>query len=364
MREVPSLTGLRGAAAIWVMLYHVTTFAPRFGASWITGVPGLAWGWMGVDLFFVLSGFILMRVHAEDFVRPTAEAAARFARARLARVYPLSLAVLGLILLLAWCDPSFVDWARARNPDNFSPMAFVRTALLATRWGAPGGDWNQPVWSLSVEMVGYGVFPLLAWAMSRRSFGIAVLVAAASLLALAAHQAVNGVVGLNLIGQHEAMLRMGFGFTAGVALCRARTLAPPGVAAGAASWAWLACALIVAACVVPTGPILAPAAFALLIFALSFETGAVNGLMASRPMLLLGRLSFPLYLAHITPLMWLAHRFEGAGLGPWAGSLVLVAYLAGALGLAFILHHAVERPSRRWARRPTLTDPTPALEVA
>ena len=124
MREVPSLTGLRGAAAIWVLLYHVTTFAPRFGVSWIAGAPGLGFGWMGVDLFFVLSGFILMRVYAGDFLRPSVEATARFAKARLARVYPLSLAVLGLIVLVAWWDPSFVAWGQARNPDNFSIMAF------------------------------------------------------------------------------------------------------------------------------------------------------------------------------------------------------------------------------------------------
>jgi peptidoglycan/LPS O-acetylase OafA/YrhL len=363
MREVPSLTGLRGAAAIWVLLYHVATFAPRFGVSWIADVPGLKWGWMGVDLFFVLSGFILMRVHAGDFLRPTVEATAQFARARLARVYPLSLAVLGLIVLVAWWDPSFVAWSQARNPDNFSLMAFLRTALLATRWGPPGGDWNQPVWSLSVELVGYCAFPLLAWGLWTRSFWIALAVVGACLLSLIVHQVAGGIVGLNLIGQDEALLRMGFCFTAGVALCRAQALAPPRVSSWAAGLAWLACALIVVACIAPQGPAMGPTAFALLIFALSFETGAVNRMMSSRPMLLLGRLSFPLYLAHLTPLMWLAHRFGGAGLGPWAASAVLVLYLAGTLGLAFVLHHAVERPSRRWARR-VATDRAPALEAA
>jgi peptidoglycan/LPS O-acetylase OafA/YrhL len=364
MRDLPSLTGLRGAAAIWVLLYHVTRFAPRFGVSWIADAPGLKWGWMGVDLFFVLSGFILMRVHGGDFLRPSVEVTAQFAKARLARVYPLSLAVLSLIALVAWWDPSFVAWARLRNPDNFSFAAFVKTALLATRWGPPGGDWNQPVWSLSVELVGYCAFPLLAWGLSTRSFVIALAVTGASLTSLAVHQVVGGIAGLDLIGQDEALLRMGFCFTAGVALCRARSLASPRVSSWAGGLAWLACALIVATCVVPLGPALAPAAFTLLIFALSFEKGAVNQVMSSKPMLLLGRLSFPLYLAHLTPLMWLAHRFGGAGLGPWAASAVLVLYLVGALGLAFVLHHAVERPSRRWARRPTTIDRTAALEAA
>jgi peptidoglycan/LPS O-acetylase OafA/YrhL len=67
MRDIPSLTGLRGIAAIWVMLFHVSLLAPLIGAAWLGRIGVFPVGWVGVDLFFVLSGFILMWVHgAED----------------------------------------------------------------------------------------------------------------------------------------------------------------------------------------------------------------------------------------------------------------------------------------------------------
>ena len=180
MRDIPSLTGLRGIAAVWVMLFHISLLAPLIGAAWLSRIGVFPVGWV------VLSCFILMWVHGAEFVRPTGGVVGRFAVARIVRVYPLSLAVLGLIALLALADPGFVAWYRLKDTDNFSLSAFVRTALLATRWvGADGGDWNQPVWSLSAEMVGYAAFPLLAWLMARRSLAAALATALVALTALA-----------------------------------------------------------------------------------------------------------------------------------------------------------------------------------
>ncbi|HEY5007111.1 MAG TPA: acyltransferase, partial [Caulobacteraceae bacterium] len=196
MRDIPSLTGLRGIAAIWVMLFHISLSAPLIGAAWLSRIGVFPVGWVGVDLFFVLSGFILMWVHGAEFERPTGAVTGRFALARIVRVYPLSLAVLGLILLLALADPGFVAWYRLKDADNFSLSAFVRTAFLATRWvGADGGDWNQPVWSLSVELVGYAAFPLLAWLMVRRSLAAAIATAVIALTALSLFQIAAGTAG-------------------------------------------------------------------------------------------------------------------------------------------------------------------------
>jgi peptidoglycan/LPS O-acetylase OafA/YrhL len=352
MREIPSLTGLRGVAALWVMMFHICQMAPLIGAPWLSRVELLPAGWVGVDLFFVLSGFILMWVHGTDFVSPTGVAIGRFAAARVLRVYPLSLAVLALIVLLARVDPAFVAWYRLQNPDNFSAVALLRTALLATRWvSAGGGDWNQPVWSLSAELVGYAAFPLLAWLIMARSLRDAVAIAALSLTTLAAFQIAVGAAGNNAIDQVSVLARMACCFTAGMAACRARQLAADRIAAHAPLGALLACLAVGVCCHFRLTTLLAPAGFAVMIFCLSFRAGGLDRLLASRPAMFLGRVSFPLYLVHVMPLLWLVSRCRGAGLGPVVATALIFAYGAACIAVAALLHRFVERPSHRWARQ-------------
>jgi peptidoglycan/LPS O-acetylase OafA/YrhL len=348
MREIPSLTGLRGAAAFWVVLFHVGSVATALGAGWIAQVPALNRGWMAVDLFFVLSGFILMRVYAAQFTHPTFAGTVQFFRGRLLRVYPLSIAVLLLIALLAWCDPGFIAWCSRAKPGDFSAAALVRTALLATRWGLGGGEWNPPVWSLSVEMIGYAAFPLLAWVLSARSFWAAIAVAFASFVGLAFYQNASGHVGMNLVYQEAVVARMSLCFTAGVSLCRAQTLAHSRISAHASTLSLLASIGVVISLIGAFGPLIAPASFGLLIFSLSFGVGPIDRLMSSETMMTLGRLSFPLYLVHDVPLIWLSYRFEG-GLGAVTGTAILGACVAACVGLAWLLHRLVEQPVHRWA---------------
>ena len=359
MRDIPSLTGLRGVAAIWVMLFHVSQMAPAIGAPWVSRIPLLPAGWVGVDLFFVLSGFILMWVHGADFARPSLEAVSRFAAARIVRVYPLSLVVLALIVLLARSDPAFVAWYKTQNPDNFSAVALARTALLATRWGPAGGDWNQPVWSLSAELVGYAAFPLLAWLILARSAREAAAIAAICLASLAGLQISRGAVGVNAIDQISVLARMACCFTAGMAACRVRQLSSDRAAAFAPLASLIVCIALGACCQFRLGTLLAPAGFTLVIFSLSFRAGYLDGFLSSKPVIFLGKISFPLYLLHAMPLLWLVSHYRHAGLGPMAATAVLSAYGVACIAAAALLHYLVERPSHRWAR-PRLTPPASA----
>ncbi len=315
MRDIPSLTGLRGVAALWVMAFHIGKVAGDAHAPWAAHMGLLGFGWTGVDLFFVLSGFILMWVHGADFTRPTTTALRRFAAGRIARVYPLSLAVLLLIALLAWGDPGFVAWYKAQNSDNFSIQAFVRTSFLSTRWiTGGGGDWNEPTWSLSAEVVGYTAFPVLAWRLTRCSPKVAAAVGVLALAVLAVFEVLTGLAGTNPIDQIPALMRMGCGFIAGMAICRVREAMGDRAPAWAGAGALGAVLAIGLACQVKSGVLLAPAGFALLIFSLSFRRGALSELLSSKTALILGRISFPLYLVHLMPLLWLASHVSIGGL--------------------------------------------------
>lgn len=69
--QIKALTGIHGLAAFWVMFLHLQIYRPHG----VLALPGLRQlsrdGWLAVDLFFVLSGFIMMHVHGNDFVRPS-----------------------------------------------------------------------------------------------------------------------------------------------------------------------------------------------------------------------------------------------------------------------------------------------------
>ena len=165
-QEIQSLTPLRGLAAIWVVCFHygVVYFAfhpEQF--SWIFNK-----GYLAVDMFFMLSGFVLSHVYWRTFVSAEALQAKdywSFIGARIARLYPSHLFNLGLFLI-ATLGFSVYDYIHASKFDAI-PLHGARslTALLANLvmlQGLKASDlaWNYPAWSISVEFLAYFLFPL------------------------------------------------------------------------------------------------------------------------------------------------------------------------------------------------------------
>lgn len=147
------MTGIRGIAAVWVMLFHAGQDAGKiFALPLLERIPEMWYGCLGVDLFFMLSGFILMYAHGRDFHVLRKHSLIRFARLRFTRIYPLNAVVLLLIAAFVAFQPGYVAWARSPaggtvygGSSAFTAWAFVRTLFLATRWFLPGiGEWNQP----------------------------------------------------------------------------------------------------------------------------------------------------------------------------------------------------------------------------
>ncbi len=154
--HIKPLTALRFFAAFWVVLYH---YWPKLDVNFVPAVA--AKGYLGVEAFFVLSGFILCHVYLHGF----GEGRFRygdFLWNRLARVYPLHLATLvgvgamaivGTIVGLK-VDPNILSWPSL--PANL---------LLVHAWGfAPVAGWNHASWSISAEWFAYLAFPAFAFA--------------------------------------------------------------------------------------------------------------------------------------------------------------------------------------------------------
>jgi peptidoglycan/LPS O-acetylase OafA/YrhL len=354
------MTGIRGIAAVWVMLFHAQQSAGKiFGMRLLERIPDVIYGCHGVDLFFMLSGFILMYAHERDFTVLRKDTVARFARVRFTRVYPLNAVVLLLIAAFVAFQPDYVAWVRSTsNSDDFSSGAFVRTLFLATRWFLPGsGDWNQPDWSLSLEVLGYILFPVLAFVALRVSRKWQ-LIAVSSLSLLGSYGVLTYFAFECEIAQ-IAIVRMLSCFITGIAVFRLWRLT---LESGKQWAAWIASASTAGILVrgfpvirglLPHGSVLFNFFFASLLYGLAFEQGVVSKLLSSRIAVFLGKISFPLYLVHVAPLLWLRYFFliNAERYSTLQKSGALVCWAFGSISFAALLHYFVEKPFHAWGRR-------------
>ena len=155
-KDIASLTRVRFFAALWVVLFHWRT-------TWAVDVDRytgfLASGRYGVDIFFVLSGFVLAHVYFGQ-VRAGQFDYWKFLVARLARIYPLHIAVFGFVGLMVAVSAAL---GIATEKGMFPLGHILPNLLLIQAWGfTPGATWNVPAWSISAEWFAYLLFPFFA----------------------------------------------------------------------------------------------------------------------------------------------------------------------------------------------------------
>lgn len=150
--QIDALTGLRGVAACWVVIYHMHEFD---SIPDLIALP-LRHGYLAVDVFFVLSGFVMALNYKHLFARGfSKENFAVFLIRRIARIYPLYIAITLVLVALS-----------LRHLDNsFRLNAFAYNSglniLLVEMWGL-GSPIDGPSWSISTEAAAYLVFPFLS----------------------------------------------------------------------------------------------------------------------------------------------------------------------------------------------------------
>lgn len=340
--RLDSLTGARFIAALAVFLFHAGGIFPA------EGVFGRALafigrdGGIGVDFFFVLSGFVL----AWSW-RPGGSVKAFYRRrfARLAPAYWVALVYGFVWVVVLYRDP--VGAALNAIPAVFGLQAWFPDP--AVHFAANGVEW-----SVSTELFFYALFPLLIWAVHRR-IGRAALVAVAVLLGGIAPFALTPVLpadfGVWFVNIFPGM-RIGE-FVCGVLLATAikagrRVPVRPSVAVAV----FLACYLVL-----PESPAWVPqravflAAILLVIAALAqSDLVGTRSIASSRGLVRLGEWSYCFYLVHqMTSQIMLfvcARIVPGKALGPvW-----LLSALGMSILLAALLYHVVERPFERGLR--------------
>jgi peptidoglycan/LPS O-acetylase OafA/YrhL len=363
-----SLEALRGVAALLVMALHALYAAPSvYGSAdpldrWVLGA--FVWGWVGVPVFFVLSGFVLtlpfLQAGSAGSPRPDVRP---YLLRRAARVLPafwLQLLLIALGLALLGGFPGVGGSAQlAQWPWQLS-MAF--------HLDAAAHPWLGVWWTLPVELSFYLLLPwLLARRPGRRATWLAGLILAAILLrgiagaellptplarALAHHLPTRidafliGVIAAHIWHARGAVLRTGH---AAVLVFSGLLLA-------------LAMVLLVLGTQVPMPeplprrPWLAPWQS---LFALGMGLLVLGLVVWERqrqlprwyaPLVALGRVSYGVYLWHVPVLGMLAEVAAGRGIVPWPPILLLAA-LPPTLVLAWASWRFVEQPARAWVRQ-------------
>jgi peptidoglycan/LPS O-acetylase OafA/YrhL len=337
--ELLPLTSIRGIAAWWVVLFHLRfLLAPWLPAA---AIESLARGNLAVDLFFVLSGFVIYLNYGER-VRLERASIGDFLFRRLARVYPLHLLVLLGFLGYAAAAVGF----GSATVEGQDPGYFLASLLLVQNWGFERATaWNVPAWSISTEFFAYLLFPLLlAWlAPARRPAWL--IVAAIVLLGLSVHAFFRafGYPFPNAVAE-TGLYRCVAQFTIGMLACE---LYRRWRGEGRLAFPLLAAAAGLAGSYVLFGAPVVPLAWAALVLGLAVGRG--GGWLASAPLVWLGRVSYATYLCHYLLLTIFKLLFVEAG-RPVPPAL-LALYLMAVLAASAALYHGFERPAQRWLLR-------------
>jgi peptidoglycan/LPS O-acetylase OafA/YrhL len=334
------LTGIRAVAAIFVVFFHFgDSFAALFPAFALFS-PIYKSGDMGVDLFFMLSGFILSLNYVERFQTISLANYGRFLRARLARIYPVHLFTLMVLTVFVLCA------RRARvamHDTHYSAFTWFANLLLVQVWPgfSRGVTWNFPAWSISAEWFAYLLFPFLAvWVgLTKRPY----IWFAMALLSFM----VPCFFGIEHHPTRCALLRVSSEFTAGCFLFQIyrniwKCPLPP----------WVSGMLSVTICAVCT-KFDWPRAFGLPFFALliwglaTYSRGWLSGPVA----VYMGQASYALYMTHglceiILKRALPAEHFVSASAVTRVG--ITAVYFSLIAVAAVLTYHYVETPARRW----------------
>lgn len=345
-RDLPMLTGLRGIAALAVLFFHIRDAMAGFAPGGVIAV--LAQGYLAVDLFFVLSGFILWWTYGAAFAKQGRAAVLPFIVRRFARIFPLHLAIMaamgGFALLLL---------ASGRTLGPQYPLGELPAhILLVQNWGvADRLSWNDPAWSISAEWAAYLVLAMVgawvgrvrvdAWSFPLLTVGIAG--------ALGAWFAATGRATIGTDIAATGLVRCLAEFAIGVLLCRwwmavtgRRTL----IAATAVLLGGTGALLIASGWLQPMG---VPLIMAAILIAALEASVAARPPLSGRTAQWLGQISYALYLSHF--FLWILFKLAFVDDPANVPPLAIAAYVAVTLAVSHGLHRWVELPGRRSFQR-------------
>ncbi len=350
MKEIRPLTGIRGTAALTVFLAHTQeTLLPKgIDLSAPTLVERLLLsGGRQVDIFFVLSGFILTLIYCSWFDSGVSRNSYfKFLRKRLARIYPLQAFM--LVLITMFVIAASLSHAQVANGlERFSWIKLPLNFLLIHAWGfdKEGGTWNPPSWSISIEFLAYLLFPIFLWmtTTARKVHPWILLVCV-----LACGFACNAVMFWGQAGIS--------GISRGLTEFALGSVCISFFSSSLADWlrsnigsAVALLALLVCYALTPETSFAIAVCAAPLILALTGKN-PVSSFFSWTPVYFLGEISYSIYLGHFlfTSIAYRLVSMEWMRSSSLATCLGLIFIIAFVLSLSTVTYFAIERPGRDW----------------
>ena len=352
-----AIDGFRFIAALGIVLHHYTRYSDN--DIW----KGLfAKNYLFVDLFFVISGFVIMLAYGKGL--KTLDDFMSFLQNRLARIYPLH-----LLMFLAFLAIDAAAWAGLYHPHEvhiYDPAEIAANLFLVQAWGATQRlSFNYPSWSISAEWMLYILFPAVAFAMRRGGpaamFGLAGL----ALLALEALNATGRLGTWTELTYQLGYLRAVPTFLIGAGLCCAVDRCALLFTSFIWPWAFFLCAIVLMPLHANDHLIIA-----LFVLTVASATGAeragAKGFLTGPLMGRLGDWSYALYMIHA-----LVGSLIVATIGPRllhlqgvAQDIYILACIVLCTGLSALVYRFFEVPARRLLRDSGAAKARPAEAIA
>jgi peptidoglycan/LPS O-acetylase OafA/YrhL len=340
--ELPALTALRGIAAVTVLLFHSSFYAYHFAG----GAPPWIWsrGSLAVDLFFLLSGFVLAHVYWQRFDRDRSwRAISGFLWARFSRIYPASLFAT-VVFVLTYTVGNLPFPANA----SFTRQLAAALLLVQVPW-LEEVVINSPSWSISAEWYAYLIFPFAAPMIFRLRRHTAGVVCVALLIEIAVY---HTIFSYRQPGEGwGALVRALPEFTVGIFAYRF-------YGESLFRQIWQKDVVLISTIGMLTAASLLGAPGGLIVILLLMlllcsvcNTGYAAAVLNARPLRWLGEVSYSVYIFQILPFMVVV-SFSGtlAAYGISGSRFEIIAALF-AFGSGVLVHRCVDVPARSALRR-------------
>lgn len=345
--RLDQLTSLRGIAAWWVVFYHTREFLDEY-----VGLPiqhFLANGFLAVDLFFIMSGFVIYLNYNSKVSVQNPSSVLYFMSKRFARVYPLH-----LFTLLLYISVPVILFATNRItelPPRYDLGAFAANFFLIDTWGLTAdATWNIPSWSISAEWFSYLLFPVIAFALLAAPTVwrmLAVMAATGCAVGLYFHATGYQSLGDDLVG--SANIRCALQFIIGCVIGKLYTGMSLQSIRPSLQYIFLLAGIGILSLAIWGGVrdyIVAPAAFIFIVIALTSAENLISKILLLPPLIYLGDISYSTYMIHYIFRDYFKYLFvktEGVASLPAYGLLILAIFAASA-----ICYKLVEVPAQKY----------------